>query len=276
MSDQGKSGEGRRSRTVILLGGIFLTLLIAITTQTEFPSSAWRTALYAAVGVGVTLAAAYWTGVVEERREEAEQRMVGSQVEIRDFLMKRVNSRRERTAAVISLCENAVEEFCAVTYFPVVGIQDDPGTAPSEYLSALEKILEEKRAEVTLVSVSCAEAREFAVERNFRKNSLNALDWVEGRLEELVNRFPERLTMITLPGSAITINVCHNGSAALVYFMSPSDDKGSGFMSNDPKVLAVAEGGMTRYASYRERERRLPGRGLKPRLSRSSRQTTDS
>jgi hypothetical protein len=224
--------------------GVLLTLLVVVSTTFDFPGTEGRAALYAVAGLLVSLGAAYSTELGQD--------------EIRNFLMKRVNSRRERTAAVISLCEKAEEEFCAVTYFPVVGIQDDPGSAPGKYLNALEKILEEKMVEVTLVSVSCAEAREFAKERSFRKSSLNALNWVEGRLAELVNRFPERLTWITVPGSAITINVCHNGSTALLYFMSPTDDKGSGFMSNDPKVLAVAEGGVNRYASYRERERKLP------------------
>lgn len=257
-----REGRGQgRSRTVILLGGILLTLLIAVTTQTGVPPSAWRVALYTAIGVGVTLAAAYWTGALEERRQEAEERMVGSQIEIRDFLMQRVNSRRERTAAVISLCKEANTEFRAVTFFPVVGIQDDPGSAPREYLNTLEERLDDE-VEVTLVSVSCAEARAFGAERNFSAASLKALDWIEERLQGLLRRYPDRLTMITIPGSAITVNVCHNESTTLMYFMSAIDDQGFGFKSDDPLVRTVAKGGAARYASYRERERMTPFRGL--------------
>jgi hypothetical protein len=241
----------RRSslRAATLAIGAFLTLTVAGSTWLDLPSSDWRGALYTALGLLISLAAAYSAGTAQEESVE-------TQKEIHKFLMEKVNSRSQRTATVISLCENAEQMFRAVTYFPVVGVQDAPDSAPREYLNALEKLLEGGTVEVTLVSVTCAEAREFAIQRNFGQDSLNALEAAEKRLDWLKRRYPGRFRMTTVPGSAITINVCHNHEAALIYFMSAENDKGYGFKSNDSLIRDIAEGSAIRYSSYRERERK--------------------
>lgn len=221
----------------LLVGGLgaVVTAVVVASTLLEKPSDAGqRAGLYAVLGIVATI-------VVAVSSEKI-------QGEIREFLMERVRSRRARTAAVIDLCEKADHEFCAVTYFPVVGIRDDPHTAPRRYLNALEEKLDEK-VKVTLVSVSCAEAKEYSEDRGFTPESIDALIWVERRLEELVARYPN-LRIITVPGSAITVNVCHNEEAALVYHMSPDNDNGLGFKSADPLVVDVAKGGALRYATY--------------------------
>lgn len=227
--------------------GLILTGFIALSTHLAIPSSTnWRTAIYTVLGLLLTLAAAYSDG-------KSQRKIQRGQEDIRTFLMERVNSRKERTAAVIELCKNAGTVFRAVTYFPVVGIQDDPDSAPSAYLNALEESLK-TNVKVTLVSASCEEARGYCEQQDFGAASLKAMDWIEGRLNELRLRFPEKLTIITLPGSAITVNVCHNDSTALMYYMSPEDDDGSaGFKSTDPLILAVGKGGADRYISYMER-----------------------
>jgi hypothetical protein len=242
----------------LVVAVVCLTVLVVISTLLSIPSSPnWRSAIYVILGFLISWVATRSTDLNQVAMQQQ------TQEEIRKLFMQRVSSRSERTAAVISLCKDAESIFRAVTYFPVVGIQDNPKSAPSEYLNALESILKKEEVEVTLVSVSCAEAREFAIRRNFGQDSLNALEWAEERLRGLTRRYRNHLRIVTVPGSAITMNVCHNHKSALVYFMSPTEDNGKGFKSNDPVVLEVAEGGATRYASYRELERKRPLPGLK-------------
>jgi hypothetical protein len=250
MTPSGDSARERSFRTTTFALGAVLTLLVVVTTVLDIPSSDLRAAGYTAIGFVISLIAAYSTGVTQGRLNDTQE-------EIRKVLMDRVNSRQERTQAVIEICEQAQEEFRAVTYFPAVGIQDDPDNAPRKYLNALENLLEDE-VKVTLVSVTCAEARIFGAEREFSNASLKALDYVEERLESLLRHYSDDLTIITLPGSAMTLNVCHNHETALIYFMSPIDDRGMGFRSSDSLIKQVAKGGATRYASYGERERRYP------------------
>jgi hypothetical protein len=225
--------------------GLGLTIAVVVSTLLGVPSSSGaRAAAYAVAGVGCTVFVAF----NQERIQE----------EIRRFLMERVNSRRARTRLVIDLCREAEDEFRAVTFFPVVGIQDDPKSSPREYLNALETKLEVDHVEVTLVSMSCAEARDYCLERGFNHGSIKALDWVEPRLEGLIRRFPDLLTVITIPGAAITVNLCHNHQTALIYHIDPEGDKGSGIKSNDRDVVEVAKGGVTRYATSMLRSRNRP------------------
>lgn len=268
MTPSGDSAQERSFRTTTFALGAVLTLLVVATTVLDTPSPELRAAGYTAIGFVISLVAAYSTGVTQGRLHDTQE-------EIRNVLMDRVNSRQERTEAVIEICKEATEEFRAVTYFPAVGIQDDPDNAPRRYLNALETLLKDE-VKVTLVSVTCAEARIFGAEREFSHTSLRALDYVEERLESLLRHYSDDLTIITLPGSAITLNVCHNHKTALVYYMSPIDDRGLGFKSSDDLIKRVAKGGATRYASYGERERGYPPPSRSWRLSRSSRQTTDS
>jgi hypothetical protein len=240
-------GRGNRHTRAIIIGvGSVTAAVAAVSTQFAFPpSTSWRSLLYFLLGVMVTIAIAYMSDVVQDTIHRV-------QLEIKDFLMEMVNSRHERTAAMIDLCRNAAHEFCAVTYLPVVGIQDDPETAPGEYLRALEEILL-KEASVTLVSVSCREAREYCEARDeFDDSSRDALLWVEERLAGLVRRFPEKFQVITIPGEAITVNVCHNDSTALMYHVGLDGDSGAGFKSTDARIVAVAKGGVERYAKYNE------------------------
>ena len=265
MSAHSLSPEARRhrhSKWFIVAVGLIVTAVVAISTQWAFPpSNDWRTALYVLLGILVTLVLANTSDVVQRKIQKV-------QFEIRDFLMERLGNRHERTAAVIELCRTAGHEFRAVTYFPVVGIQDDPKTAPAEYLRALEETLA-KEVKVTLVSVSCTEARRYCELENFDEASIETLEWVEDRLKGLSSRFPDNLELITVPGDAITVNVCHNDSTALMYHVDLKDDKdddsekdkGFGFKSADARILAVAKGGVTRYRHYNShRQQRGNGR----------------
>jgi hypothetical protein len=123
------------------------------------------------------------------------------------------------------------------------------------YLRAIEKALLQE-VDVTLVSVSCAEALAYCEDNGFSEGSCEALVWIGVRLEELSERFnnkhsKNRLTWITVPGEAITLNVCHNESTALIYHMSLGDeDDGDGFRSTDARIVAVAKGGFSRYRKY--------------------------
>lgn len=233
------------SQIIILVVGAGVTAVVALSTQLGLPSDdGWRTALYVLLGVAVTL-------VVATTTDGVHRKIQGVQWEIRDFLMERVNSRNERTAAVIDLCRKASHEFCAVTFFPAVGIRDDPESAPGEYLHALEEALAKKEIRVTLVSVSCEEAREYCKQNSgFHPASYDALDWIGDRLKGLERRFPERLELIHVPGEAITVNVCHNESTALMYHMSMTNDDGAGFRSTDARIVAVAKGAFSRYMDY--------------------------
>jgi hypothetical protein len=233
----------RHMRAIIIGVGMAVTIVVAISTQLAFPpSNDWRTALYVLLGVIVTL-------VVADTADVVQQKIQGVQLEIRDFLMERVNSRHERTEAVIELCKSATHEFRAVTLFPVVGIQDDPETAPGDYLRAVEEALQNE-AKVTLVSMSCDEAKQYCESRKLSDQSMRALNWVDERLAGLVNRFPHRLEVITVPGDTITVNVCHNDSTALLYHVGLQDDDGAGFRSTDARVVAVAKGGVARYTRF--------------------------
>jgi hypothetical protein len=266
VSARSLSPEARRhrhSKWFIISVGLIVTTVVAISTQWAFPpSNDWRTALYVLLGILVTLVLANTSDVVQGKIQKV-------QFEIRDFLMERLGSRHERTAALIELCRTAGHEFRAVTYFPVVGIQDDPETAPAEYLRALEETLA-KEVDVTLVSVSCTEARRHCELENFGDASTEALEWVEDRLKGLARRFPNNLELITVPGDAITVNVCHNDSTALMYHVDLKNDKdldqeqnkGFGFKSADARILAVAKGGVTRYRRYNSSlQQRGNGRG---------------
>lgn len=254
----GEETERRRVRDYpylpIIVSGAIFTLAVVLTTTRGIPEDPEsRAAVYAILGVGMTVIATFLT-------EKTQGRIARDQSSIKNFLMRQVNSRPARTNAVIELCKEAETEFCAVTYFPVVGIQDDPDFAPLEYLNTLEGKLA-KGVKVVLVSVSCAEARKYCEETKFSKGSasIKALARVEGRLTYLRTHFPDDLTVITVPGSAITVNVCHNDSTALLYHMSPVDE-GSGFQSNYPLVLDVAKGGAQRYA-YSHRNGGRPAAG---------------
>jgi hypothetical protein len=224
------------SRAVIIGVGSVATILIALTTQLAFPPSEdWRTAVYVFLGLLVTVVVADTADIIQRQ--------------IRDFLMERVNSRNERTAAVIGLCREAAHEFRAVTYFPVVGLRDEPDFAPAEYLRAIEGALDEE-VDVTLVSISCEEAKRHCEEQGFGTRSVEALDWIAQRLEGLERRFADRFTVITVPPSAITVNICHNESSALMYHVGLDDDDGSGFKSTDARIVAVAKGGFARYQEF--------------------------
>jgi hypothetical protein len=249
--------ERRRARdysylVLIALGAGFI-LAVVLTTVLESPKDPEdRATLYAVLG-GIMSVLVAFLGLQGQKRVET------GQTRIQSFFTAQLNSRHDRTNAVIEICEKAKTEFCAVTYFPVVGIQDDPDSAPFEYLNMLERKLNAKKR-VVLVSVSCAEARKYCEEKAVYfprvKDSLKALAKVESRLTDLVKHHTEHLTLITVPGSAITVNVCHNESTALMYHMTPrteADDNGSGFTSRDPLVVSVAKGGAERYATYSHR-----------------------
>lgn len=235
----------RVNRNALIVVGFALTVCVVVSTWLGIPSSSGaRAAGYAIVGVGCTVFVAINQGKIQE--------------EIRRFLMERVNSRSARTRLVIDLCRKAEDEFRAVTFFPVVGIQDDPKSSPREYLNVLEKRLEDDGLEVTLISMSCAEARDYCLDRGFNHGSIKALDWVEIRLKGLIDRFPDLLTVITVPRAAITVNLCHNHEAALIYHIDPEGDRGSGFKSNDRDLVDFAKGGVTRYATSMLRSREDP------------------
>lgn len=221
-------------RGIVIVGFGFVAAVVVLKLSTGFsPSNGWGAVVYGVVGVLVTL----WVAHVAH----------GIQEEIRNFLMGKVNSRHERTDAVIAMCEEADSVFCAATFFPAVGIRDNPETKPSEYLIALEKALE-RDVNVSLVSVSFAEARQYCTKKRFPAPSLKALDWIEKRLSELEGRFPDALSRREIAGNLMTTNVCFNDSSALLYHMSlVSDDDGAGFKSSDARILAVAEGGFSRY-----------------------------
>ncbi len=216
-----------------LVGG-----LVVAATQWQIPAeSDWRNAVFVVIGVLATLWVADTAHSVQR--------------EIRDFLMERVNSRPQRTYAVIELCASATHQFRAVTFLPAVGIRDDPALAPGIYLRTLEEALA-REVKVTLVSVSCSDAKAYCEEKEFSDASIEALGWIENRLTELRERFPDRLTWITVPGEAITVNICHNESTALMYHMGLKKDDGDGFRSTDARILAVAKGGFCRYAKYHQ------------------------
>ncbi|HEX4465014.1 MAG TPA: hypothetical protein VH042_10280 [Solirubrobacterales bacterium] len=219
-----------------------MTGAVAASTQWAFPpSNSWRTAVYVLIGVIVTLVVADIANFIQEKIHKV-------QVEIQNFLVEIVNTRQKRAAAVIDLCRTADREFRAVTFFPAVGVQDDPKRVPAQYLQALEEALEGD-VDVTLVSVSCEEAKQYCTERGLKEGSSEALTWIESRLKELDGRF-DTLTWITVPGDQITINVCHNESAALMYHMALASDEGSGFKSTDARIIDVAKGGFERYEEY--------------------------
>jgi hypothetical protein len=117
MTPTGGPARERSFRTTTFALGAVLTLVVAITTVIDLPSSDLRAAGYTAIGFVLSLMAAYSTGVTQEKIQIAQK-------EIRNILMDKVNSREERTQAVIKICEEAKQEFRAVTYFPAVGIQD--------------------------------------------------------------------------------------------------------------------------------------------------------
>jgi hypothetical protein len=226
----------RRAHVAFAAAALLITLAVVVSTLRDWPSSDhWRTACYVILGILATL----WVAHTAHRVQQ----------EIKDFLMERVNSRKQRTDAVVDLCRCAEREFRAVTFFPAVGIRDAPNRVPGVYLHAIEEALS-NGVDVTLVSVSCEEAKNYCEEKEFDNDSIEALSWVEERLNELSARFVDQFTWITVPGEAITVNVCHNESAALMYHMSLKDDDGDGFRSTDARIVAVAKGGFDRYRKY--------------------------
>jgi hypothetical protein len=172
------------------------------------------------------------------------------QLEIQKFLLEQVNTRQKRAAAVIDICQIADTEFRAVTFFPAVGVQDDPTDVPAKYLLALEAALV-RGVRITLISVSGKEAKAYCRNnpKEFTEASTDSLGWIQARLEELEGRF-DNLRWRTTTGDMIAINVCHNESAALMYHMGLDGDSGSGFRSTDARVLDVAKGVFSRYRRY--------------------------
>lgn len=233
-------GLDRGSHLMTVTVAFAVAGVVAAMTHWQIPpGSSWRNTIFVVIGVLATL----WVADIAYTVQR----------EIRDFLMERVNSRPQRTNAVIELCRCATHEFRAVTFLPAVGVRDDPAVAPGVYLRAVEEALAAPRnVKVTLVSVSCADARAYCEEKEFSDASIEALDWIENRLTELRERFPDQLTWITVPGEAITVNVCHNESTALMYHMGLKKDDGDGFRSTDARILAVAKGGFSRYAKYNQ------------------------
>lgn len=226
------------SRLKILAVGLTATLLVGLSIQLAVPpDNAMRTALYAALGILVTVVVADAADLVQRQ--------------IHDFLMERVNSRNERTMVVTELCQEASHEFRALTFFPVVGIWDDPDRAPWKYLLAIEEALA-RGVDVRLVSVSCTEAQKYCGTGDppYGKASQDALVWAEERLEELARRFPDKFKRTIIRGDAITINICHHESAALMYHMGLNEDTGSGFRSTDARIVDVAKGGLQRYLTF--------------------------
>lgn len=233
-------GLDRGSHLMTIAAAFAVAGLVAAATRWQIPHGAdWRDAAFVVIGVLATL----WVADIAYTVQR----------EIRDFLMERVNSRPQRTHAVIELCRCATHEFRAVTFLPAVGVRDDPALAPGIYLRTVEEALA-RNVKVTLVSVSSADARAYCEEKEFSDASIEALGWIENRLTELRERFPERLTWITVPGEAITVNVCHNESTALMYHMGLKKDDGDGFRSTDARILAVAKGGFSRYAKYNQQQ----------------------
>lgn len=233
---------GRHVRPLTIAVAVLICLGVIASTEYGVPhSESWRGAIFVLIGILATLWVAGTAQMVQE--------------EIRDFLMERVNSRSQRTVAVIELCNCAVHEFRAVTFLPAVGVRDEPEHGPGEYLHAVEDALS-RGVRVTLVSVSCDEAKAYCEGKDFGDDSCDALGWIGGRLTELSERFEETLDWITVPGEAITVNVCHNESAALMYHMGLECDDGDGFRSTDARILSVAKGGFSRYEEYH----RAPGK----------------
>jgi hypothetical protein len=234
-------GESKSSRLVVVVGFLAAAAIAAL-VLTDFPADGeWRDATYVFLGVVATL----WVADTAHR----------VQSEIRNFLMGRVNSRLERTDAVIELCRAANHEFRAATFFPAVGVRDDPERAPTRYMAAIEDALE-RGVEVTLVSISLDEALAYSRENKFDQPCLDALERIELRMRQLDRRF-KKLMRIEVVGKAITVNVCHNESAALIYHMSlgvrqkeAGDDFGAGFKSSDARIVAIAKGGFSRYRQF--------------------------
>jgi hypothetical protein len=241
---------GDYSYPLLIALGVGFTLTVVLTTVFDTPKDPEdRATLYAVLG-GIMSVLVAFLGLQGQKRVETGQDFIQS------FFTDQVNSRSRRTKAVIEICKEADIEFRAVTYFPVVGIQDAPKSAPFEYLNLLESKLNAGK-KVVLVSVSCSEARKYCEEKAMYfpqvTDSLRALAKVESRLTDLAKHHTENLTLTTVPGSAITVNVCHNETTALMYHMTPkteADDNGSGFTSRDPLVVSVAKGGAERYATY--------------------------
>jgi hypothetical protein len=233
-----------RSRLIIIGVGFAVTVAVAASTQWAFPpSNSWRTAVYVLIGVIVTLIVADVANFLQEKVHKV-------QLEIQTFLMERVNTRQKRARVIVELCQSADAEFRAVTFFPAVGIQDDPAQVPAEYLQSLEAALV-RGVKVMLISVSCEEAKAYCTENTgtFSGVHTDALVWIKARLEELGSRF-DNLTWETTSGNMITVNVCHNESTALMYHMGLVDDKGSGFKSTDARILEVAKGVLSRYVAH--------------------------
>lgn len=233
-----------RSRLIIIGVGLTVTVVVAASTQWAFPpSNSWRTAVYVLIGVIATLIVADIANFLQEKVHKV-------QLEIQTFLMEQVNTRQKRAAAAIDICQIADTEFRAVTFFPAIGIQDDPTDVPAKYLLSLEAALV-RGVKITLISVSGEEAKTYC--RNnpeaFADASTESLGWIQARLEELVGRF-NNLEWITITGDRITINVCHNESAALMYYLGLDGDSGSGFRSTDARVVDVAKGVFSRYERY--------------------------
>jgi hypothetical protein len=233
-----------RSRLIIVGVGLLVTAAVAASTQLAWPhSNSWRTAAYVLIGVMVTLIVADVANFIQEKIHKV-------QVEIQNFLVEIVNTRQKRSDAVIELCRKADREFRAVTFFPAVGVQDNPRRKPGEYLQVIEDALE-RDVEVTLVSATCDDVEAYCVEKSedFKDASSKALIWIETRLRELDDRF-DKLKLIRVPGERITVNICHNESAALMYHIALTSDKGSGFRSTDARIVDVAKGGFERYEEF--------------------------
>ncbi len=122
-------------------------------------------------------------------------------------------------------------------------------------MAAIEDALE-RGVEVTLVSISLDEALAYSRENKFDQSCLDALERIELRMRQLDRRF-KKLIRIEVVGKAITVNVCHNESAALIYHMSLGikqreygDDFGAGFKSSDARIVTIAKGGFSRYRQF--------------------------
>lgn len=230
--------------TAIIALAVFSTLLNLLVKIV--PVDGWSTIALGVTGILVTIVVAR-TGY----RIQGEVRNI--QRETQDFLMGKVNSRSQRTSAIIDMCTSADQTFCAATFFPAVGIRDRPDYEPMTYLRALEVALS-AGVEVTLISVSLEEAKEYCEGRDeFSKRCVMALEEVHRRLNEVQDRviagtLDGTLERWELAGSQLTVNMCYNDSTALIYHMSlDGEDEGAGFKSADDRVLEVARGGFSRY-----------------------------
>lgn len=248
VSQSTRPSAGRDSLVSVLVVIIVLAIIsVLLNLLTGLPDvEGWDAAALAVIGVLVTL-------VVARTADSIQREVRKLQQEIQDFLMGKVNSRTQRTSAVIEICEKSDHKFRAATFFPAVGIRDNPDSEPMVYLKALEDALR-KGVHVQLIFAPFDEARKYCKgSDDFSTRCLVALDEVEERLNELQKRadagnLKGTLWKREIPGAQLTLNICYNDSAALIYHMSlDGKDAGAGFKSSDDRVREVAKGGFSRY-----------------------------